>query len=241
MKTIKDYLPGKKFIYGNKRCMVLDNTLESGVLCMVLDENFHSKFGKNNNFAKSTLREKLNGEYIDKWAESGAKRKDFVKMTVDLTADDGLKDYGVCECFLAPRTCEQHGKYRYLIPNASYYEWTATAYSTESNGYISIIRGVDSDGTLISVGASIVHGVRPLFMLNHDCHFESEEKQERIQNKESNNGNCEHEFEDLYYCSDDDYSMKTEKVWVWKNKDFKVKRLVCCKKCGQVFIKDYEK
>ncbi len=176
MKTIKDYLPGKKFIYGNKRCMVLDNTLESGVLCMVLDESFRSKFGENNNFAKSTLREKLNGEYIDKWAESGAKRKDFVKMTVDLTADDGLKDYGVCECFLAPRTCEQHRKYRYLIPNASDYEWTATAYSTESNGYISSVRGVDTDGSLDYDNAIIVPEVRPLFMLNHDCHFESEKE-----------------------------------------------------------------
>lgn len=176
MKTIKDYLPGKKFIYGNKSCMVLDNTLEDGVLCIVLDENFSSEFGKNNNFARSTLREKLNGEYLDKWAESGAKRKDFVKMTVDLTADDGLKDYGTCECFLAPRTCEQHRKYRYLIPNASVYEWTATAYSVESNGYISIVRVVDADGSLNICSADGVYGVRPLFMLNHDCHFESEEE-----------------------------------------------------------------
>ena len=51
---------------------------------------------------------------------------------------------------------------------------------------------------------------------------------------------CEHEFDDLYYCSDDDYMIKTRSVWSWQGKDFEEKCLVYCKKCGQVFVKEFE-
>ena len=74
-------------------------------------------------------------EYLDDWLNDGACFTDFVEIEVDLTANDGLDDYGKCRCFLAPRTCEQHRKYRKLIPNPSKSEWTSTAFSTASNGY----------------------------------------------------------------------------------------------------------
>lgn len=116
MKTIKDYIQGERFVYGNKKCMVLEH-MDDGTLCMVLDEDFKSEFGETNNFAESELRKKLNGEYLDEWVKNGASRESFMLMQVDLTTNDGLKDYSSCECFLAPRTCDQHRKYRYLIPN----------------------------------------------------------------------------------------------------------------------------
>ena len=170
MKTIKDYHQGERFVYGKKNCMVLEH-MDDGTLCMVLDEDFESKFGGTNNFAKSELREKLNGEYLDEWVKDGADRASFVLMQVDLTADDGMKDYGTCECFLAPRTCDQHRKYRYLIPNPKKdWEWTATAYSTKSNGYSYYVRQVNTTGTLnMNNNASIAYGVRPLFKLNPDA------------------------------------------------------------------------
>ena len=123
MKTIKDYIQGERFVYGKKNCMVLEH-MDDGTLCMVLDEDFESKFGETNNFSESELRKKLNGEYLDEWVKDGADRASFVLMQVDLTANDGLKDYGTCECLLAPRTCDQHRKYRYLIPNPKgNWEW----------------------------------------------------------------------------------------------------------------------
>ena len=131
MRTIKEYYQGERFVYGKKNCIVLEH-MDDGTLCMVLDEDFKSVFGHNNNFAQSELREKLNEGYLDKWVKSGAIKENFVLTRVDLTADDGLKDYGTCECFLAPRTCEQHRKYRELIPNPVRSEWTATAFSTAS-------------------------------------------------------------------------------------------------------------
>ena len=175
MKTIKEYHQGERFIYGKKNCMVLEH-MDDGTLCMVLDEDFESKFGETNNFAESELRKKLNCEYLDEWVKGGADRASFVLMQVDLTANDGLKDYGTCECFLAPRTCDQHRKYRNLIPNPkNTWEWTATAYSTKANGCSLTAYQVSGAGGLsfgITVFGAI--GVRPLFKLNSESLVECE-------------------------------------------------------------------
>ena len=176
MKTIKDYLQGDRFAYGNKKCMVLEH-MDDGILCMVLDEDFESAFGGNNNFAESELRKKLNGEYLDEWVKDGADRESFVLMQVDLTTNDGLKDYSSCKCFLAPRTCDQHRKYRYLIPNPKRnWEWTATAYSTKANGYSLTVYQVTSAGALDISYFGVVYGVRPLFKLNPESLVECEIK-----------------------------------------------------------------
>lgn len=175
MKTIKDYIQGERFVYGKKNCMVLEH-MDDGTLCMVLDEDFESKFGETNNFAESELRKKLNGEYLDEWVKDGVDRASFVLMQVDLTVNDGLKDYGTCECFLAPRTCDQHRKYRDLIPNPkNAWEWTATAYSTKANGYSLTAYQVTGAGGL-SFGITVFGavGVRPLFKLNPNTVIASE-------------------------------------------------------------------
>ena len=176
MKTIKDYIQGERFVYGNKNCMVLEH-MDDGTLCMVLDEDFKSAFGETNNFAESELRKKLNGEYLDEWVKDGVSRESFALMRVDLTANDGLKDYGTCECFLAPRTCDQHRKYRYLIPNPKRnWEWTATAYSTKANGYSLTAYQVTAAGGLIYDIVYGAYGVRPLFKLNPESLVECEIK-----------------------------------------------------------------
>lgn len=249
MKTIKDYHQGEHFVYGKKNCVVLEH-MDDGTLCMVLDEGFKSAFGETNNFAESELRKKLNGEYLDEWVKDGANRKSFVLMQVDLTANDGLKDYSTCECFLAPRTCDQHRKYRYLIPSPKIdWEWEATAYSTKENGYSNFAYRVSVAGSLGFNGYGYVggaYGVRPLFKLNPDTVIVPDTITVTIPLKSaepqmpSKAKPCEHEFEDLYYCSDDDYGAKTKRVWVWRGNGYKTKRLVCCKKCGQVFVKEFE-
>lgn len=248
MRTIKEYHQGERFIYGKKNCMVLEH-MNDGTLCMVLDEDFESKFGENNNFAESELRKKLNGKYLDEWVKNGANRESFMLMQVDLTANDGLKDYGTCKCFLAPRTCAQHRKYRHLILNPKNdWEWESTAYSTKGNGHSIHVCSVAGTGALyFSISATHSFGVRPLFKLNSDTVIVPDTMTVNIPIKTSEPKrsfkaeSCEHELEDLYYCSDDDYMIKTRSVWARHGKDFETKRLVFCKKCGQVFVKDCEK
>lgn len=249
MKTIKDYYQEERFIYGKKNCMVLEH-MDDGTLCMVLDEDFKSEFGETNNFAESKLRKKLNGEYLDEWVKCGAVKEDFVLMEVDLTTNDGLKDYGTCECFLAPRTCDQHRKYRYLIPNPKRsWEWTVTAHSTKSNGCYHGAYRVTATGSLYGINGDsnvVAYGVRPLFKLNPDTVIVPDTITVTIPLKmaepqmPSKAEPCEHELEDLYYCSDDYHMIKTRSVWARRGKHFEVKSLVFCKKCGQVFVKDFE-
>lgn len=245
MKTIKDYIQGERFVYGNKNCMVLEHT-DDGALCMVLDEDFESAFGETNNFAESELRKKLNGEYLDEWVKDGVSRESFALMRVDLTANDGLKDYGTCECFLAPRTCDQHRKYRYLIPNPKESaEWTVTAYSTNGNGFSDVAYLVTDTGGLgiSNVSVNVANGVRPLFKLNPDTVIFPDPATVTITLKMDEPQvphryePCEHEFECLYY---DDLIIVSKNAWVERVDGYKKKALVCCKKCGQVFVKDLE-
>lgn len=243
MKTIKDYIQSERFVYGNKNCMVLEH-MDDGTLCMVLDEDFESKFGETNNFSESELRKKLNEEYLDEWVKSGANREFFVLMQVDLTANDGLKDYSTCECFLAPRTCDQHRKYRYLIPNPKRsWEWTVTAHSTKNNGYSNVVYRVSVEGSLDSGYDRNAYMVRPLFKLNPDAVIVPDTITVNIPIKRaepqmpSKAEPCEHEFEDLYYA---DFTMTNNNVWVERADGYKKKTLVCCKKCGQVFVKEFE-
>ena len=78
--------------------------------------------------------------------------------------------------FLAPRTCDQHRKYRYLIPNPKRnWEWTATAYSTKENGYSNLAYQATTTGGLSGINyVSYANGVRPLFKLNPKSLVESE-------------------------------------------------------------------
>ena len=171
--AIKNLNPGDRFGYGMKSAIVLDK-MDNGVLCMVVDENYQCRFDKNrsNNFAESTLRTELNAHYMRQWIDEGANSRDFVEMEVDLTADDGIDDYGTCTCFFAPRTCDQHRKYRKLIPNCDDWEWTATPFSTKSNDYSCYVRVVDAGGSFSNGTACAAYWVRPLFKLKPDTEVE---------------------------------------------------------------------
>ena len=243
MKTIKDYIQGERFVYGKKNCMVLEH-MDNGTLCMVLDENFKSGFGETNNFAESELRKKLNGEYLDEWVKDGVSRESFALMRVDLTANDGLKDYGTCECFLAPRTCDQHRKYRYLISHLKEdLEWTATAYSTKGNGNSDNAYLVTGTGALYGGNVYGADGVRPAFKLNLDTVIVPDTITVTIplQMAEPQAPHryepCHNELEELYY---DDFLIASKNAWVERADGYNKKALVCCKKCGQVFVKGLE-
>ena len=170
---IKNLNPGDRFGYGMKSAIVLDK-MDDGILCMVVDEIYQCEFDKDNNndFASSTLKTKLNTSYLEQWIDEGANIDDFVEMEVDLTADDGLDDYGTCKCYLAPRTCDQHRKYRKLIPNCDDWEWTVTPYSVKSKGYSFAVRIVYADGSLSYNYTYSTYWVRPLFKLKPDTEVE---------------------------------------------------------------------
>nr|DAW40860.1 MAG TPA: hypothetical protein [Caudoviricetes sp.] len=153
--------------YGGLDCIVLD--VEQDKILVLTKEsidNMPFDEGDSNNFPKGTLCKYLNGEFIKKLKANGADTSALIPTTIDLTSDDGLKDYGETTQKIFLLTCDMYRKYRSIIPNLNDWWWLATAYSTESNGYANYARTVNSGGSLcISSAYGGHYGVRPAFYL----------------------------------------------------------------------------
>lgn len=122
--------------------------------------------GNKNDFAASSLRAYLNGEFLRRLIKAGAPEEMFEYFNIDLTADDGLKDYGGDRVRIGLITCEEYRLLRGNIPALpDRWWWTATPDSPIN----SFVRNVISGGSLSSYYACDgYYGVRPL------CNLKSE-------------------------------------------------------------------
>ena len=176
MNTIRNFIanPGSVIMFGGIDCVVLD-VHDDKMLVITKDAVCERAFDESNknNFNISSLRTWLNTEFIEMLRNGGADVNALVEFTIDLTSDDGLKDYGVSTNKVALLTCDMYRQFRSYIPNLDSWWWLATPYSTESNGYDSLARSVDTDGGLDDYGAYYGDiGVRPAFVLDSSI-FES--------------------------------------------------------------------
>lgn len=116
--------------------------------------------GNKNDFAVSSLRAYLNGEFLRRLIKAGAPEEMFEYFNVDLTADDGLKNYGGDRVRIGLITCEEYRLLRGNIPALpDRWWWTATPDSPIN----SFVRSAYSDGSLYNDFAYIgTLGVRPL-------------------------------------------------------------------------------
>lgn len=166
-KTNIKIAPSSVISYGGLDCIVLD-VKQDKILVLAKESIGNMPFdeGNSNNFPKSTLCKYLNGEFIKTLKANGADTSALIPTTIDLTSDDGLKDYGETTQKIFLLTCDMYRKYRSIIPNLDDWWWLATAYSTESNGYANGARFVFSGGCLSTYSAYFGSiGVRPAFYL----------------------------------------------------------------------------
>ena len=122
--------------------------------------------GNKNDFAASSLRAYLNGEFLRRLIKAGAPEEMFEYFNIDLTADDGLKNYGGDRVRIGLITCEEYRLLRGNIPALpDRWWWTATPDSPINP----FVRGVRSVGSLSFYYACYGRGgVRPL------CNLKSE-------------------------------------------------------------------
>lgn len=169
-KALKTAPRGTAFNYAGQRWVVLEHNA-TGTLCLtekiVEDRAFDD--GNCNDFSKSSSLRYLNGPFLDTLIDAAGCSSAFLTSELDLTADDGLKDYGTCNVTIFLLAVDQYRRNRDVIPNADDWWWLSTAFSTKSNGYESLARRVYTDGTL-NWGSAYYgrSGLRPACYLDSD-------------------------------------------------------------------------
>lgn len=170
-KALKTAARGTVFPYAGEKWVVLEHDPAGRTLCLRLDLIPNKPFDENNcnNFATSSSKEWMNGPYLDNLIDAVKGPNAFLQTELDLTADDGLKDYGTCTVTIFSLTVDQYRRNRDVIPNADDWWWLSTAFSTKSNGYESLARFVWDDGTLSWYIAFYgYYGLRPACYLDSD-------------------------------------------------------------------------
>ena len=122
---------------------------------------------KENDFAASDICAYLNSEFLRRLIKAGASEEMFEYFHIDLTAEDGLKNYGFDRVRIGLITCEEYRLLRGNIPTLpNRWWWTATP----SSPINSFVRRVNSDGTLGNGFAYEYgsYGVRPLCVLKSE-------------------------------------------------------------------------
>ena len=196
-KTLKTGEIGKlaaesRFTYGGLEWVVLaHNPQKKAVLVLAADvlktesgETRYMPFDEENmnDFAASSVRAFLNGDFLEELAAAGADKEAFLPLALDLTSDDGLKDYGIDRVTIGIYTDQIYREFRNIIPPASDWHRTATPFYTTRHGYEHLVHTVNASGALnYNIACNSLRGVRPLCVLKSDIlvSFNEDEVKER--------------------------------------------------------------
>lgn len=138
---------------------------ELGTYYMLFDSIGNYVFGDNNNYAESSVRDKLlNSELAKQMKKEYGDR--LVPITTNLLSLDGLDDYGMVEGdLLAIPTIDLYRECRKNIPRIDDWYWLATPDSTPSGFSSDGVRCVDSGGYVSYDWCNYDGGVRPFCIL----------------------------------------------------------------------------
>lgn len=156
--------PGTHFDYKGMEFIALN--AEQGGLLAVAAQTLPDEmaFDKDdcNDWRSSTLREYLNKEHIKNFND-----EDLLPFVSDLTADNGMKDYGTCEDKLAILSDAHYRTYREYIPKYDKsFVWSITPWSClPTNACNERVVG-SRTGNLGNHGASGTGGVAPACIFN---------------------------------------------------------------------------
>ncbi|MBD5534558.1 MAG: hypothetical protein HDQ99_02640 [Lachnospiraceae bacterium] len=142
---------------------------------MLADEKIcDMKFGENNDWRESPIREKLNDELYQKIVtELGADA--LITIQTDLFSHDGLRDYGKCEDTVSLLTYDFYRNNRENIKSLDSWFWTCTPDSTPSGCGSDGVRYVYSGGSVCCGWCDGSGAVRPFFILKSDIFVSCEE------------------------------------------------------------------
>ncbi len=161
VKKLADIPVGETFKVGKHEFIVLEHVdgatsvLRKDILCKMA-------FGeKNNNYLESEVKTRLEKFYSEISDVVGG--ENIVKHIVDLTSDDGLKDYGALETYASLLTADMYRKYVQITDKYKLdcWWWLATPHSTKTHDNDAWVKSVSPRGSIINVDYYYDFGVRP--------------------------------------------------------------------------------
>ena len=150
LSTLKD---GARFIYGVVEWVKLEHLHKAPgkieTVAIAAEPVFERAFDEENcnDWRKSSLRRELNGPFLDTLIAEGADPAAFKEFESDLTADDGMTDYGTARDKIALITCDLYREHRALLPKIGCWWWTLTPWTCDPE-YSSYVRDVNSSGAV---------------------------------------------------------------------------------------------
>lgn len=159
---------GDTFKIGDYEFIVLEHSKET--TAVILKELLYQneRFGDNNNFSHSHALKLC--EKFAKTISSLVGKDNLIEHTVDLTSDDGLKDYGkITRQKMSLLTTDLYRRYVEILDKhkINAWWWLATAYSTPTHNNSSWVKCVSPSGYIGSYFSySDYFGVRPFCILN---------------------------------------------------------------------------
>ena len=153
---------GSTFIVGQHEMVVLEQN--SGMTAAIRKGLLHEsmQFGNSNNFCRSKVDNECM-EFADELFEAVG-RDNLVLHTVDLTSDDGLKDYEAVDRYVSLLTADQYRKWVEILDlhKVDTWWWLATPYSTARHENDRWVKCVAPSGNIGSDNYSFDNiGVRP--------------------------------------------------------------------------------
>ena len=164
-KKLKDVKVGELCKLGPFEFIVLDRSEETTAVILKEALPGGAKFGSNNNYNGSNV-DKLCNEFAEKLAAIIGK-ENIVEHTVDLTSDDGLKDYGKVKRKASLLTTTLYRRYVHILDKfkLKIWWWLATPYSTPTHEDASWIKCVSPCGGIDINYYRDYYGVRPFCVL----------------------------------------------------------------------------
>ena len=162
MRKLKEIKPGEVFKFGGYEWIKLEDGL-SITKDIVTEKEFDSEC--NNSYTTSKVKCYLTDAFTDYLCEDGADISSFDFFPLDLTADDGTKEYAPYKVMIGLLTADLYRKNRHLLEPISDSWWLATPKSYTPKNTDTVIY-VDEDGVLKDEFVWIQgHGVRPICKL----------------------------------------------------------------------------
>lgn len=155
--------PGEHFLYNGIDHIILGEE-QGGILAIraeALDEEKPFDKDNKNDWRVSTLRKYLNEEYIKQYNKS-----DLLPFVSDLTADNGMKDYGTSEDYIFVLSCDLIRKYRDYLPKYKTDDIVTLTPWSCAPGSAYIVRCLYSSGGLYYSSAIGSYGVAPACLFN---------------------------------------------------------------------------